>query len=76
MTAIEDNNYKYLQTDRGTKLRNSLVQHSFKKMEWDEVIKTSMVETFNGKLEWKINGYLTFSRQGRFINKLGDMVSA
>ena len=35
-----------------------------------------MVERFNCTLRWKIYGFHTLSCQGRFIDKLGDMVSA
>ena len=51
-----------------------------KGMNWffseNEVIKASMVERFNRTLRRKIHGFLTFFRQERFIDKLGDMVSA
>ena len=80
--VIDNNNYRYLQTDKGTEFRNTHVQRLLKEkgMDWfsseNEVIKASMVERFNRTLRRKIHGFLTFSRQGRFIDKLGDMVSA
>ena len=49
-------------------------------MDWfsseNEVIEASMVERFSHTLRQKIHGFLTFSCQERFIDKLGDMVPA
>ena len=74
--VVDNNNYRYLETDKGTEFCNTHV-HAFTEMDWifseNEVIKASTVERFNRTLRRKIHGFLTFSRQGRFINKLGDM---
>ena len=80
--VIDNNNHRNLQTEKGTEFCNTHVQRLLeeKGMKWfsseNEVIKASMVARFNSTLKGKIHGFLEFSHQGRFIDKLGDMVSA
>ena len=80
--VIEDSNYRYLQTGKGTKFCNTLVQQLFRERKVkcfsseNEVIKSSMVKRFNQTLRDKIHGYLTIYRQGRNIDNMSDMVAA
>ena len=80
--VIDNNNYRYLQTYKGSEFRNTHVQRLLKKkgIDWfssgNGVIKASMVEKFNRPLRRKIHGFLAFSCQERFIDMLDDMVSA
>jgi hypothetical protein len=74
--------YKKLQTDKGTEFRNARVREFLREegTRWfsseNEVIKASLVERFNKTLRRKIHAYLTRFREGRYIDRLSDMVDA
>jgi hypothetical protein len=74
--------YKKLQTDKGTEFRNARVREFLREegTRWfsseNEVIKASLVERFNRTLRRKIHAYLTRFREGRYIDRLSDMVDA
>jgi hypothetical protein len=74
--------YKKLQTDKGTEFRNARVREFLREegTRWfsseNEVIKASLVERFNRTLRRKIHAYLTRFREGRYIDRLSEMVDA
>lgn len=79
---LENQHFKYIQTDKGkeflnVKVQNMLERHNIKHFTSEnESIKCAVVERFNRTLQQKLHHYFTYSRTYRYIDILPEIVAA